>query len=73
MNPKYVWSSGEFDNYIKNEIQMLKNKKKVNIGTVCATDLLLNNFIKPNEVHLHDLIIPSRKKGWKKKVSLFMY
>lgn len=70
MNPKYVWSHHDFDKYLKEEIKNSK-QRGLCIGSVSATKLITDGFLKPNNVHLTDLIKPKKVKGWKKNGGLY--
>lgn len=64
-----MWASEVFDEWIKKEIEKLKEEGISSIGTAGVTKLLLNRIIIPNNISMVDLIKPYIKiKRGKKQI-----
>lgn len=66
---KYLWVSEEFDAYMKGEAEKLRTKlKNREAGTVMVSKLMLNNVIRPNNIHLSDIVVIKNKRITKKNI-----
>jgi|26BtaG_2_1085354.scaffolds.fasta_scaffold01264_13 hypothetical protein len=67
---KYTWTDIGFDNWVKRQVQDMREIGFRGIGTAGATRLLHDKFIIPNEIKLKDLIKSEQKVKvkWKKQL-----
>ena len=63
-----MWTSDEFNNWIKEQVNSLREEGITCIGTEGLTKLLLNRILLPNKILMTELIKPYIKIKRGKKV-----
>lgn len=61
-NCRYTWTHNDFDRWLKNTSQEIKDTNGIVIGKSGITKLLYNNVIVPKKVGIRDLLGPIIKR-----------